>query len=789
MKLLKIKLKGAIGIFKGLGKEEIEVDFTQFNAGLIALTGKNGSGKTTLLENLHPYRCMVSRTGSLQSHFFLKDSFRILEFEHNGNNYESKILIDALTGGSEAYLLQNGQPMNDGKLTTYDEAIESVLGSQELFFNSVFSGQKSKGIAELKASERRKLFYELLNLNVYEKYLEEAKGKLKTNELKLSEIEGKISALQTDEDVTIIDLEKSKSDVQEQISATEKEIEALEEKIENFSEEIKSLEADKIRLEERQKEHAEIERKLENISEQIEEITEALNEKVTGYNLEIEKINSSIHAKEKLLGNQDELNQKLLEFYELQQKLDNFKFDKDSVNDQLVKLQAELHERTGKISAKKEKLSELKTSRDSVKSSIEKYEAEIQRNEENVALINDVPCDETTGASCQFLKNAYESKKLIPEVQQELNELKEKYHEIDAEYCVLDDEINADEAQSQEIVERIDFLKSSLNDLAAGIDEINRSIIDLDPENIKLQLTEIETAEAEIEKLNAEKKRFESLVDAERRNYDEQIKRIQKEAGELQVKLVPDIEKKMLDVLNRISQYDNLIKETDKELAATVGKLQTQKDIIASIERDIELLKSNEEKIKELEAEKDSVQNEIKDWTFLAKAFDKTGIPVLKLENSGVQITAIANELLSLFENQFRIVFETTQLTKDKKKMKETFNINIISGDDVVEISNLSGGQQVWVETAIQLAISLLVREQGINIETSFLDEKDGALDIENAHLYLQMLKLAHQKSGVHNTFVITHRPELIDLIPQKITLTDGLLTTESNSQSFNEVA
>jgi len=789
MKLLKIKLKGAIGIFKGLGKEEIEVDFTQFNAGLIALTGKNGSGKTTLLENLHPYRCMVSRTGSLQSHFFLKDSFRILEFEHNGNNYESKILIDALTGGSEAYLLQNGQPMNDGKLTTYDEAIESVLGSQELFFNSVFSGQKSKGIAELKASERRKLFYELLNLNVYEKYLEEAKGKLKTNELKLSEIEGKISALQTDEDVTIIDLEKSKSDVQEQISATEKEIEALEEKIENFSEEIKSLEADKIRLEERQKEHAEIERKLENISEQIEEITEALNEKVTGYNLEIEKINSSIHAKEKLLGNQDELNQKLLEFYELQQKLDNFKFDKDSVNDQLVKLQAELHERTGKISAKKEKLSELKTSRDSVKSSIEKYEAEIQRNEENVALINDVPCDETTGASCQFLKNAYESKKSIPEVQQELNELKEKYHEIDAEYCVLDDEINADEAQSQEIVERIDFLKSSLNDLAAGIDEINRSIIDLDPENIKLQLTEIETAEAEIEKLNAEKKRFESLVDAERRNYDEQIKRIQKEAGELQVKLVPDIEKKMLDVLNRISQYDNLIKETDKELAATVGKLQTQKDIIASIERDIELLKSNEEKIKELEAEKDSVQNEIKDWTFLAKAFDKTGIPVLKLENSGVQITAIANELLSLFENQFRIVFETTQLTKDKKKMKETFNINIISGDDVVEISNLSGGQQVWVETAIQLAISLLVREQGINIETSFLDEKDGALDIENAHLYLQMLKLAHQKSGVHNTFVITHRPELIDLIPQKITLTDGLLTTESNSQSFNEVA
>ena len=172
--------------------------------------------------------------------------------------------------------------------------------------------------------------------------------------------------------------------------------------------------------------------------------------------------------------------------------------------------------------------------------------------------------------------------------------------------------------------------------------------------------------------------------------------------------------------------------------------------------------------------EKVLIESEVKDYAFLAKAFDKTGIPVLKLENSGIEISSRANELLSLFENKFRIVFETTSWTKDKKKLKETFLINVVEDDGVCNLSDKSGGQQVWLETAIQLAISLVVRQQGRRIETSFLDEKDGALDIDNAYSYVQMLEKAHAMSGVHNTFIITHRPELLDMIPQKVVLRDG---------------
>jgi DNA repair exonuclease SbcCD ATPase subunit len=108
--------------------------------------------------------------------------------------------------------------------------------------------------------------------------------------------------------------------------------------------------------------------------------------------------------------------------------------------------------------------------------------------------------------------------------------------------------------------------------------------------------------------------------------------------------------------------------------------------------------------------------------------------------------------------------------------MKETFDINIVEDDGVTEIANKSGGQVVYLETAIQLAISLVVRKQGREFETAYLDEKDGALDIENAHHYLEMIRKAHALSGVCNTFIITHRPELLNQIPQQILLADGVI-------------
>ena len=55
IRLKKLILRGAIGVWKGQRKEEIVLDLDKLDQGLIALVGINGAGKTTLIENLHPW--------------------------------------------------------------------------------------------------------------------------------------------------------------------------------------------------------------------------------------------------------------------------------------------------------------------------------------------------------------------------------------------------------------------------------------------------------------------------------------------------------------------------------------------------------------------------------------------------------------------------------------------------------------------------------------------------------------------------------------------------------------
>jgi exonuclease SbcC len=782
MKILKLKLRGAIGIRKGLGVEEVEIDFSNFQSGLIALTGRNGSGKTTVMENLHPYRQMVSRDGSLQSHFFLKDSYRSLDFEFNGRSYRSKILIDALTGGSEAYLLELKDnttfALNDGKLTTYDKAIEDLLGSPELFFNSVFSGQKSKGIAELKPADRRKLFYELLNLNSYEVYLEESKLKLKLCENDLAKIEGEIKALQQDQtSIDVLEIERQeKLEYQAQLIS---DISELESSVEGASEVIRETEV-KIQIaHQKVLANDQIQKELKEIENQILVITKQNNEKVARYQGDIEDQNKLLERYKKLSTPEakEKIEQALADKKEHQNKLDELKTVASNLDKGYAEFQKEYSEKLKSLSVLEKSKSEVENQLNTHRNDFNNYQKLILTAVESSDVIDRVPCEENIGKSCEFLLKAHSERQKIDRYKSDRELIRVKVLSSDESLADLINRLNGEKINLDQFFQDKDnYFRGSIKTNGDAIKLIEQTLTKINQHNYEKLLDELKEADNQIKLCEQSISGHEKLIAESKLSFEQNLASLKKQVEDLNRKYDKIVLVRIEELNSDLLIHKQKLLGLNQQLQSSRARIDEAKQDVAKLEQLIETMTKNEERITKLLESKSKVESEIKDWNFLVKAFDKTGIPVLKLENSGIEITSVANELLSIFENKFRIVFETTKLKADKKSYKESFDINIVEEDGVCEISNKSGGQQVWLETAIQLAISLVVRNQGRNIETAFLDEKDGALDLDNAYSYIEMLRKAHQMSGVHNTFIITHRPELLDFIPQQVKLKDGIL-------------
>lgn len=166
MRISSGRLKGFFGIKKGLGLDEVSIDLSGLS-GLIAFDGVNGCGKTTVLENIQPFRTLASRKGALAHHVYTRDAEKEVCFEYVGDDYKTLIKIDAESGRQEGYLWRNDIPQVNGKVSEYDRYITDLLGSETMFFNSIFCAQDSDKISDLTTSQFKALLSEFLGLQRY----------------------------------------------------------------------------------------------------------------------------------------------------------------------------------------------------------------------------------------------------------------------------------------------------------------------------------------------------------------------------------------------------------------------------------------------------------------------------------------------------------------------------------------------------------------------------------------------------------------------------------------------
>lgn len=871
MNVLKLKLRGAIGIKRGIGLEEIEIDFTQFRPGIVLFVGDNGRGKSTVIDNMHSFRRLASKDGPLASHFYLKDSYRILTFEYEGEIYESKILIDGITGASEAYLYRAGVPVNDGKLTTYDKAITNLLGSEELFFNSSFSAAEKKGIAGLKPAERRNLFYELLNLLSYEKYCDISKQTLKELEIHQSSLGGEIKSLQdqverlniTPENLKEVILEKTQKEkilddckrdlerVRFQIDEHKQQIAKAEEKLKqnevfakdkadkenqltntefNKTIELSDLETEKeskLRQFEASNQHTvEIDRIKQTTQTAQRESNVQMNElagkkkavtaEIEQTKQEIQQVDEKLARIMKITANTETIKAKLIERETVVKTINELMAEETRLVTDKSKVQ---EEEKGALS----KLASLKSEHQKAEQQLDVREKEIERLTKDTGTISDVPCTEQIGAGCKFLINAYKSKATLPLLVAEFEGLSKLYLEINLKVDLANrkvgefsNDIITIENELKEVSKKIKtgagelaeidktnwqklndelgeaensrkILNSKKESLNAIVAEKNKALTEFETQlhNIEKQINDkLQEYEKQIINLNNLIQRDKETIElsfiekktALEKNHKEIVERLKQEIEQLNSKIDKQLVENIVQLNTELRTYEqqqNDITEYEKKIDAEAKELATK---AASIQQQLNQKQLNLDLIESKKAELQFVEREIKDYNFLISAFDKTGIPVLIMENLSVEITNGVNDLLSLFDNKFRIAFETAKLTKDKKKMKEVFDINVVDTDGLCELKMKSTGQKIWIETAIQLTVALMNKRKGKHIKTAWLDERDGGLSEENAQNFMTMINEFYKKADVEKAYVITHRRALQEVAEQKIIFNDGYL-------------
>jgi len=833
MKILSLKLRGFIGIRDGLGLEEIDIDLSQFY-GLVALDGPNGMGKTTVLENLQPFRQMVSRDGSLKHHVYLRDSVKEFTFLFAGNKYRTLIKIDAESDRTEAFIYKNdaeGSEVN-GKVSEYDKYIKKLVGSPELFFNSIFAAQNCEKISDLTTGDFQNLLAEFLRLHIYKAWETTCKAcvsiineQLEALELDIDKIKEKLS--EKDE------VERSINGKQmivltntELIESGKKSLKILEASRENLKEKkakasgilerIQDLEKSKDRIEqdikqdeaELGKDLSEMRAEAQSLTSEIKQLDELLadEERISGADQRLKQIDADL---EKMTAAQSKFNSEVQELTKLQleKQTEANEIDKDA-NEKKAETEKQLQIILNKVAGKTQKIDNLKKTiddleKDSTLRNLEK-DLEVFKNQVKDLDLRDPDCKSST---CSFITTALKAKESIPEVEKmvesrkaetgkELNEYRKEIDAISLEIPALEKE--RDELQelykkiSDEAEEAIKPLHEKIDQAARDIHLKNNTlqgiVLSIDElKDEKKMISELAAKAPEIEIAKAKKK---DLEQKKEENFAAGIKLRDKVANKIEGKKAQLTEiNTQLSPLKRdleaAGEFDQRISQISADIDAKSERIRELEKDIATTKAHIETIEKELKKFDELELElkaekskKKQLTEELSDWHYLRQACSKDGIRALEIDSAAPSITGFANDLMHDNFGQNRSV---SLRTMDPESGKETLDVMVIEEDGKeAPLDMKSGGEQIPILKALQLGMTLLSAEKNDKeFNTSLSDEADGALDPVNGVKFIGLTRSFMKIGGFDTCFYITHKPDCASMADQKLVFEKGGVTIQ----------
>jgi len=759
MKIDKLRLKGFIGILKGAGLPEIEIDFTGRH-GLIAFAGNNGMGKTVCLESLSPFNQFISRDGALSHHCYLRDSERELSFEYGGNHYRTLLKMDALSGKSEGFIWCNGESIVNGKIREYSKKINELFGSANLFYNSVFCGQNATKMSDMTTGELKTLFAEFLRLYRLQEYEDTSKQLVNVLNGKAGQIDINISVLRKKiEGVVAVKEEIARLVGQEGEQAALKN--NLAQKLaaaRTTHEQLKEAAARNEVLQKQSKELLEMIRAMEKNRDDEQRQAgvqlDKLREQCRQCQRDIEEADSVMASEASILAS---VNNKK----ELEELIEAITVNLENIAEATVVTQALITSIEKDIAELKNKVvpPEKDTEYQKLNMVIVSTQHEISRLEGQLKAleIRDPQC---SSVSCSFIVGALKASEDLPVLKEKLRQLENKKQQRGNELITAAAGIGQ---AVQEIEAALKESRARLNKLTE-IQKAKRQILAskrmelAQYQNIADKQAALAVAKAKkedrIRSLGEHNKHGEMIAGnwaTKKASFDKQIEEYQEKHNALLQIMDHEVATKLSVIgaeIDRVSNELGVVEKTILDISARIARLNGELSGIQDAERELE----NANK------EKGRIATNVAEWTYIKNACGKNGLQAMEIDATAPLISSFANDLLI---RAFGPLFTVKLLTQDEDG-KECLNIIVIRDDgEETNLDDLSGGEKVWLLMALRLAMTLLSKEKsGNNFMTAYSDESDGSLDADNAINYISMYRSFMEVGGFKDFCFISHRIE-----------------------------
>jgi exonuclease SbcC len=330
--------------------------------------------------------------------------------------------------------------------------------------------------------------------------------------------------------------------------------------------------------------------------------------------------------------------------------------------------------------------------------------------------------------------------------------------------------------------QELPVLEGVVSTLALELELQRAAVVQLPASSAQL-VKQLQECERERRSLEALRKRHEELGMVRARQAERQVtlEKLNEERSGLGAKLQ--------EVVNTLTQFEglqtapNAARERIREVTSAIGQCRAERERAiacrAQAEQRLQQIENARVRASAVETELAEARTERDDFDYLARAFGPDEIQLCEIQSAGPGVSAIVNDLLEgCFDNKFEVRFRTQRAKADGRGFVDDFDIEVRNKtlDRTCLVDELSGGQFVLVNEAVNLAIAIYNMRQGEGVrhETLFRDETVGALDSKNSREYVRMLRHAMKIGGFHQVIFICHSPQVWELADRILEVRDG---------------